>query len=75
MGSENLFGYMFSSLFNQHKVAKGYIFTTALQKDESNPVLINQLNNAAPENSNYPEKIYSSIHQCLTKINWCPYSI
>ena len=60
MGSENLFGYMFSSLLNQHKVANGYIFTTALQKDKSNPVLINQLNNATPENSNYPEKIYSS---------------
>ena len=29
---------MFSSLFTQHKVAKGQIFTTLLQKDKSNPV-------------------------------------
>ena len=27
---------MFSSLFTQYKVAKGYIFTTALQKDKPN---------------------------------------
>ena len=27
---------MFSSLFTEHKVAKEYIFTTALQKDKSN---------------------------------------
>ena len=37
MGWGNLFGYMFSSLFTQHKVAKG--FTTAFQKDKSNPVV------------------------------------
>ena len=36
MGWENMFGYMFSSLFTHHKVVKGYIFTTALQKDKSN---------------------------------------
>ena len=39
MGWENLLGYMFSSLFLQLKVAKGETFTTALQKDKSNPVL------------------------------------
>ena len=39
MGWENLLGYMFSSLFLQLKVAKGKTFTTALQKDKSNPVL------------------------------------
>ena len=33
---ENLLGYIFSALFNQHKVAKGQIFTTALQEDKSN---------------------------------------
>ena len=38
MGWENLLGYMFSSLFLQLKVAKGETFTTALQKDKSNPV-------------------------------------
>ena len=37
MGWENLVGYVFSSLFAQHKVANGYIFTTALAKDKSNP--------------------------------------
>ena len=30
-------GYIFSSLFTQHKVPKGYIFTTVLHKDKSNP--------------------------------------
>ena len=39
MGWENLFGYMFASLFTQCNVAKGKIFTTALQKPKSNPVL------------------------------------
>ena len=35
MDWENLLGYMFSPLFTQHKVAKGQIFTTTLQKDKS----------------------------------------
>ena len=34
---ENVLDYMFSSLFTQHKFAKGYIFTRAHQKDNSNP--------------------------------------
>ena len=34
-----LFGYMFSSLFAQHKIMKRKIFRTALQKDKSNPDL------------------------------------
>ena len=29
-------GYIFSTLFTQHKFAKGYIFTTTLQKDKLN---------------------------------------
>ena len=37
MGWENLLGYMFSSLFTQHKVAKGKLFMTALPKDNLNP--------------------------------------
>ena len=37
MGWEHLLGYMFSSLFTQHKVGKGKIFMTALQKDRLNP--------------------------------------
>ena len=37
MSWENVLGYMFSSLFTQLKVAKGYIFTMALQKDKPNP--------------------------------------
>ena len=37
MGCENLLVYMFSSLFTQNKVAKGLHFTTALEKDKSNP--------------------------------------
>ena len=37
MGWENLLGSMFLSLFTQHKVAKGYFFTTALPKDKSKP--------------------------------------
>ena len=32
-------GYIFSCLFIQYKVAKGYIFTTVLQKNKSNPVV------------------------------------
>ena len=35
---ENLLRYMFSCLFTWHKVAKGQIFPTVLQKDKSNPV-------------------------------------
>ena len=31
---------MFLPLFTQHKVAKGQIFTTTLQKDKSNLALI-----------------------------------
>ena len=30
---------MFSSLFTQHKIVKGYIFTTGLPKDKSNPAM------------------------------------
>ena len=30
---------MFSSFFNQNKVAKGLYFTTVLDKDKSNPVI------------------------------------
>ena len=37
MGLENFLGYMFSSLITEHKVVKGYMFMTALQKDKSNP--------------------------------------
>ena len=37
MGWENMLSYMFSSLFIQRKVAKGQIFTMALQKDNLNP--------------------------------------
>ena len=37
MGWEHLLGYMFSSLFTQHKVGKAKIFMTALQKDRLNP--------------------------------------
>ena len=33
-----MLGYMFSSLFTQHKVANGQIFTTSLQKDKSKSV-------------------------------------
>ena len=32
-----LLGFMFSSLFTEHKVAKEYIFKTAFQKDKSEP--------------------------------------
>ena len=39
---EIFFGFMFSSLFTQHKVAKTYISTTALQKHKSNSVDLNQ---------------------------------
>ena len=41
MGSQNCLGYMFSSLFAQRKVAKRYIFTTALQKEPKLPFLGN----------------------------------
>ena len=37
MGGKNLSGYKVLSLFAQLKVFKGYIFTTAIQKDKSNP--------------------------------------
>ena len=40
MGWGNLLGYIFSFIFTQHKAAKGQIFTTALQKDKSNPAII-----------------------------------
>ena len=36
----NFFGYMFSFLFTQYPTAKRWIFTTALQKGKSNPVLM-----------------------------------
>ena len=36
MGWENVLGYMFASLYVQHKIAKGEIFMAALQKDKSN---------------------------------------
>ena len=39
MGLENSLGYMLSSLLTQLKFAKEYIFTAALQKDKSNPVV------------------------------------
>ena len=38
MGWENLFGYMFSFLFTQHKYAKGQMFTTSFQKNMLNLV-------------------------------------
>ena len=37
MGGKNLSGYKFPCLFAQLKVFTGQIFTTALQKDKSNP--------------------------------------
>ena len=39
MGWENLLGYMFPSLFTQHKATKGKKFTAALPKGKPNPVL------------------------------------
>ena len=36
---EKLLGYMFSLLFTQHKVAKEYIFTTAIQENKLNPAI------------------------------------
>ena len=42
MGWENSLDYMFSSLFTQLKVVKGYIFMTALQKDKLNPAVNEQ---------------------------------
>ena len=40
-GVGKVFGFMYSSLFSQQKVAKRSIFTTAFQKDKSNPDIRN----------------------------------
>ena len=69
MGWENLLGYMLSSLFTQHKVAKGYIFTTALQKDKSNPVLFCVF--FGPFSQFWGQKnFFWKIHLCHTKFGF-----
>ena len=67
MGQENFLGCLFSSLFTKNKVAKGSIFTTALQKDKSNPNYGSSLKNSIFRGGGGYEKPINRSGDCLKK--------